>query len=387
LNINVKDPKKHSDGAFSLNYVGYTVQSSTTRKIPDYFTAAEMTVLRRYSDFIWLREQMIKEHPAHVIPPMPSKQGLSQVDKFDPIFLEVRRRGLERFLQRIAAHPVFSFRESLRLFCESKAHEFATLKKERERILFDKMGDSALKITTQMMVKIPLDSRFEATRAHLSGLQSVMQQLENSTMQSAEIGIRLMTATTEFSASCRKLAESETEIAPLLTSIQDAFETQPKEIKRFTHALGNSVLETSRDYILYCESIRELLERRDAVERDSHLLVQLLEEKRREKDIITGDDQKMSIGAITGASPEAVKEEKLTEVEAEIKGLSRSVNKCHDYCEVITSTVVAEMEAWNVRKAADTMQMFGDLATAKVSYLQAMLEKWDAVIEAASALP
>jgi hypothetical protein len=344
-----------------------------------------MTVLRRYSDFIWLREQMIKEHPAHIIPPMPEKQGLSQVDKFDPVFLEVRRRGLQRFLQRIASHPVLSFSESLRLFCESKAHEFATLKKERERSLFDKMGDSALKMTTQMMVKIPLDSRFEATRAHLDGLEACMAQLEQGTLQSAEIGIRLIGATTEFSASCRKLAESETEIAPLLTAIQDAFETQPTQIKMYTHALGNTVLETSRDYILYCASIRELLGRRDAVERDSHLLVQLLEEKRREKDIITSDDQKMSMGAITGSKPEAVKEDKLKEIEAEIKGLQRSVNKCHDYCEVITSTVVAEMEAWNIRKSSDMMEMFRDLASAKVDYLNAMLQKWDAVLESATA--
>ena len=46
-----------------MSYVGYTVNSTTKRKIPQYFAAAEMSVLRRYSDFIWLREQIVKEFP------------------------------------------------------------------------------------------------------------------------------------------------------------------------------------------------------------------------------------------------------------------------------------------------------------------------------------
>ena len=52
-----------ADGTFSMSYVGYTVNSTTKRKIPQYFAAAEMSVLRRYSDFIWLREQIVKEFP------------------------------------------------------------------------------------------------------------------------------------------------------------------------------------------------------------------------------------------------------------------------------------------------------------------------------------
>eukprot|EP00729_Bicosta_minor_P023385 gene23385-20623_t len=380
LDIIVKDPKKHSDGTFSMSYVGYTVNTTTKRKVPQYFAAAELSVLRRYSDFIWVREQIIKEFPGHVIPPMPPKHGLSQVDKFDPLFLEVRRRGLERFIRRIAMHPVLSFSSSLRLFLESKAHEFATLKKERERSLMDAIGESALKLTTKMMVKIPLDSRFVATRAHVDGLEQAMRKLEAGTLESAEIGIRLCGANSEMSASLRKLAESETELAALLTSMQETFDQQPKEIKSFTQALGQHVLETARDYQLYCESIRDLLDRRDAVERDSHLLVQLLEEKRRERDQVTSDDQKMSVGAITGTKPEAVKEEKLNSIDAEIKDLQRSVNKCHDYCELTTSTVVADVQSWNIRKAEDTLKMFKGLADAKVAYLNSMLGKWDAVL-------
>ena len=249
------------------------------------------------------------------------------------------------------------------------------------RSLMDAIGESALKLTTKMMVKIPLDSRFVATRAHVDGLEQAMKKLEAGTLASAEIGIQLCGANTEISASLRKLAESETDLLALLNSMQEAFDQQPKEIKAFTQELGKHVLETARDYQLYCESIRDLLDRRDAVERDSHLLVQLLEEKRREKDQVTADDQKMSVGAITGAKPEAVKEEKLNAIDAEIKDLQRSVNKCHDYCELTTSTVVADVESWNVRKAEDTMKMFKGLADAKVAYLNTMLGKWDAVLE------
>ena len=60
------------------------------------------SVLRRYSDFLWLYERLHKEKAGAIIPPLPEKQAVS---RFSPEFVEDRRRALEKFVRRVILHP------------------------------------------------------------------------------------------------------------------------------------------------------------------------------------------------------------------------------------------------------------------------------------------
>ncbi|KAL7527175.1 hypothetical protein ACHAXR_003759, partial [Thalassiosira sp. AJA248-18] len=60
------------------------------------------SVLRRYSDFLWLYERLHKEKAGAIVPPLPEKQAVS---RFSPEFVEDRRRALEKFLRRVILHP------------------------------------------------------------------------------------------------------------------------------------------------------------------------------------------------------------------------------------------------------------------------------------------
>ena len=48
------------------------------------------SVLRRYSDFVWLYERLHRERAGAIVPHLPEKQA---VGKFSPEFVEERRRG------------------------------------------------------------------------------------------------------------------------------------------------------------------------------------------------------------------------------------------------------------------------------------------------------
>lgn len=67
---------------------------------PGYFLCE-----RRYSDFNWLREELGLSYPGCIIPPIPDKQMLGTLDTQ---FVESRKRGLQKFLNRIASHPTLS---------------------------------------------------------------------------------------------------------------------------------------------------------------------------------------------------------------------------------------------------------------------------------------
>jgi sorting nexin-8 len=71
---------------------------------PDKGTSVE----RRYSDFVWLVESLTKRYPFRLLPALPPKriQVSGHYLATDELFLERRRRGLERALTALMAHPV-----------------------------------------------------------------------------------------------------------------------------------------------------------------------------------------------------------------------------------------------------------------------------------------
>ncbi|CAO3653961.1 unnamed protein product [Mucor hiemalis] len=66
---------------------------------------APITVRKRYSDFVDLREELISQYPnlKKSLPKLPPKKV---VGKFTPTFVEQRRRELEYFFKYVVLHPV-----------------------------------------------------------------------------------------------------------------------------------------------------------------------------------------------------------------------------------------------------------------------------------------
>lgn len=80
------------------------------------FPKSSFSVLRRYSDFLWLYETLQINNPGVVVPPVPEKNTFG---RFDDTFVRQRRLGLEKCIQKIANHPVLSKDTDLKFFLES----------------------------------------------------------------------------------------------------------------------------------------------------------------------------------------------------------------------------------------------------------------------------
>ncbi|TKY90720.1 hypothetical protein EX895_000718 [Sporisorium graminicola] len=67
-------------------------------------------VTRRYSDWIWLAECLVKRYPFRCLPVLPPKRIAMPIAgrhlSADDLFIERRRRGLERYLRLLTCHPV-----------------------------------------------------------------------------------------------------------------------------------------------------------------------------------------------------------------------------------------------------------------------------------------
>lgn len=126
FDISVGDP--HKVGDLTGSHTVYQVFTKTTSKA---YRNPEMTVSRRYRDFLWLYNQLHNNNPGVVVPPPPEKQA---VGRFDQSFVETRRAALERMLNKATSHPVLQHDGDLKLFLESDAFNVDIKHKERKDV-------------------------------------------------------------------------------------------------------------------------------------------------------------------------------------------------------------------------------------------------------------
>ena len=67
-----------------------------------------MTLRKRYSEFVELREKLLKAVPHSSKAALPLLPPKSAIYKFRPKFLERRRLGLEHFLTCVLLNPEYS---------------------------------------------------------------------------------------------------------------------------------------------------------------------------------------------------------------------------------------------------------------------------------------
>jgi len=116
--IEVSDPVKRVENSIipgvSGGYVTYKVHTKTTLAS---FKSRDVAVRRRFRDFVDLSELLGTTHRGYFVPPRPEK-NVVEGQRMTKDFIETRRAALEKFLSKLAAHPVISQSGELRVFLE-----------------------------------------------------------------------------------------------------------------------------------------------------------------------------------------------------------------------------------------------------------------------------
>ena len=119
LSITIKNPKEVDKGVFGQNYVLYDM-------VTEPFGWA---VQRRYSDFDWLRQLLVKLYPGFNVPPLPNKKIGTR--RFDLDFVMKRMKFLELFINGVCENESFKASELLVAFLSYKDRDkFETKMKE-----------------------------------------------------------------------------------------------------------------------------------------------------------------------------------------------------------------------------------------------------------------
>ena len=122
ISVTIKNPKPiQSSNFFQNNYVEYEIETITNNN--------NIIVKRRYSDFEWLRNTLLKNNPGLMIPPLPNKKMGSR--RFELSFIEKRMKFLQNFIDNIITNKIFLANESLVCFLtETNKEKFLFKMKE-----------------------------------------------------------------------------------------------------------------------------------------------------------------------------------------------------------------------------------------------------------------
>ncbi|CAG8594286.1 6103_t:CDS:10 [Acaulospora morrowiae] len=119
-------------------------------------------VIRRYSDFWWLMECLVKKYPYRILPALPPKK--IGVNGFyftvDESFLEKRRKGLTRFLNFISRHPVLKDDELVEMFLKEST-EIAVWRKNNTPDLDEEYLKKEVTPEMEQLIPDNLDERLD----------------------------------------------------------------------------------------------------------------------------------------------------------------------------------------------------------------------------------
>ncbi|GHJ83709.1 hypothetical protein NliqN6_0111 [Naganishia liquefaciens] len=250
--IRIHDPTRVGDPI--RGHVVYTV---TTRTSSPHYALRESSVLRRFSQFLWLAERVGANNPGVIIPPVPDKQ-LS--GRFEDQFVETRRAALEKCLNKMANHPVLSLDPDLRLFLESESFEFEV--KHRKHESAQSQESKGLLATIGGSIGGPRfiekDDWFEQKKAYLDSLESQMKGWIKSVESASKHRLDLSLTISDFSDTITALAESDLSmdlsqalqrLAGLTTREKEAQENQAKMDVVY-------LLNTADEYVRWIGSVR-----------------------------------------------------------------------------------------------------------------------------------
>ncbi|XP_042510432.1 sorting nexin 2A-like [Macadamia integrifolia] len=148
LKITVSNPVKEQETSNSLvpggnTYMTYLITTRTN--IPD-FGGSEFSVRRRFRDVVTLADRLSESYRGFFIPPRPDKNVMESQVMQKQEFVEQRRVALEKYLCRLATHPVIKKSEELKVFL----HVQGKLPLPTTTDVASRMLDGAVKLPKQL---------------------------------------------------------------------------------------------------------------------------------------------------------------------------------------------------------------------------------------------
>ncbi|EDQ89891.1 uncharacterized protein MONBRDRAFT_18806 [Monosiga brevicollis MX1] len=254
LEISVSDPQRIGDGMGS--YMVYNLNTKTTMK---GFAQPSFEVQHRYSDFHALYKYLVEKYPGLLVPPPPPKSAVgtgmmkfkSQGDEVTP-FIEQRQFALERFMQRIAAHPILRSDDVFKTFLTT------------ETKVAKPKASAIASLMSKLSTYTEADEWFADKTGELEALEGQLKKLHAMLEQLVAKRKELAHHTTFFAESFAELADAE-EVESLKSAMHQMADVEARVARLHGKQERRDFFDMSEivaDFVSLCGAMKICFEQR-----------------------------------------------------------------------------------------------------------------------------
>ncbi|KAF1804158.1 hypothetical protein V8B55DRAFT_1511638 [Mucor lusitanicus] len=381
MTIRVDDPVKSSDGS----YITYRVFTMTALEM---YNVDNRPVRRRFRDFVWLHNALSVEFPASVIPPLPEKHRMKYMkgDRFDPMFIEQRRLGLQWFMDRIARHPTLQTSQYTRVFLESTDFNADKHMQTRSAPSSHSMFGSFFKSLAK--VKKP-DEKFEEMKETIDKFEDNLNIVEKLYSRIGKRQQELEHNYDHFAGSIRGLSGLETNVDQPLRQFAEATEMYVEALKEMRKQEDLLFLNDVHELLNYCNAAKEQLLERDQKQVDfedaSTALQSIVLE--RERILYPGKNMGTTVGMnITELMTDKMSDtsktrnERVLRLESKIKEFQDQVAKANDVNNSYSSQMIKEFEIFQRAREAELKQGLAAYADCHIDFYKKSISIWENIL-------
>ncbi|KAJ1974413.1 Vacuolar protein sorting-associated protein vps5 [Dimargaris xerosporica] len=360
VTITVSDPHKVGDAMNA--YVVYKVHTHT---LSPAFDQSDYTVRRRYRDFHWLFTQLHQSNPGVIIPPVPEKQSLG---RFQDEFVETRRHGLEKFLKRVATHPLLNDHPDFRLFLTSENFTGQT-KDRRPEPSMGLMRAFGEALTGSFSKFVEVDEWFENRRHQLDALESQLKTLHKAIEAAVRQRRELAAAYGELSANVLALSNVEANegLARSLSLFGKLQEQLHVLHRQQAQADAKTYESTTEEYIRLIGSIKLTFTARAKAYQQWQGGLADLQRKVSQYDRLKAQSRSRT--------------DRMSQLNAEVGQLEiQTENHRHEF-EDMSTLIRAELDRFDQGKVADFKHSAEQFLAAMIGHQQQVIKLWELYLE------
>ncbi|KAI9293612.1 putative sorting nexin-4 [Neoconidiobolus thromboides FSU 785] len=373
MTIYVTNFQKENEGT-SDAHISYLITTHTN--LPS-FTAPEVSVRRRFMDFVWLYNGLIQDYPACVIPPLPEKHRLEYVtgDRFGEDFIEKRRVALERFLNRLANHPTLQRTSYLKKFLDSPDWSSNSVEKVKGEGMLENLSDSIVNAFSRVK---KADEKFINIKENVDKFEENIMGIEKMHQKILKKQLEIQMEYLELNKAVASLGELETGMVTSLNLFAKVNEEFGDEIKRLVKTEDMYYLSHLREYLAYSNAVKGVLKLRDQKQVDFEELTDYLQAQVSELDRIRSTGRagglssffKEKYEGMKGVDQEQAKQARITKCEEKIKELEEAVSSSHEVSEAFNQEVEKEFEVFQHSKTVDLKEALVNYSKNKVDFFK-----------------
>jgi sorting nexin-4 len=380
------------------------------------FQRPTASVRRRFTDFVFLYKVLIRDYQGCAVPPLPDKQRMEYVrgDRFGPDFTSRRAYSLQRFLARLALHPILRRASILHTFLESPDWN-ATMRSQKERLgpagaggdgfgqasptpasgsggVFDSIADSFMNAFTK--VHKP-DRRFIEVKERSDKLDEDLNHVEKVVSRVARREADLETDLRDLAEQFQKLITLEPGVESAVHAFAASVEDTAAGLKQLRDHTDQDYLGSLRDMTAYSGALKNLLKAREQKQLDYEQLTEYLNRATADRDMLAsghghstgsfgsgalsgaGGFIRSKIEDVRGVDHEQARRDRQRKLELRIDELTGAVETARAEAEHFADQVVREVESFEWIKRIEFKRQFGGLVDAHIDFYGGVVDVWE----------